>query len=205
MARSQTPSALQCVAVCCSVLQCVEVCCSVLQCVAVCCSVMQCDAVCCSVLQCVAVCCSVLRCVAVCCSVLQCVAARTQSLTQSEVKLLHPCCALLCPCCVFAAVFDCLIAPSEKTAIHCNTLQHTATHCITLQHCLIAPSEKLRLSHLCRSILPHVSRPSCNSSSARSRPDVTQKRRKPGKVDLWYTYSWHFRLTTVSVVRSRVV
>ena len=42
-------SALQCVAVCCSVLQCVAVCCSVLQCVAVCCSVLQCVAVCCSV------------------------------------------------------------------------------------------------------------------------------------------------------------
>jgi len=35
-------SALQCVAVCCSVLQCVAVCCSVLQCVAVCCSVLRC-------------------------------------------------------------------------------------------------------------------------------------------------------------------
>ena len=39
-------SALQCVAVCCSVLQCVDVCCSVLQCVAVCCSVLQCVAMC---------------------------------------------------------------------------------------------------------------------------------------------------------------
>ena len=93
-------SALQCVAVCCSVLVeesqpkrpranekwrvcgvCVViiepstgVCCSVLQGVAVCCSVLQCVAVCCSVLQCAAECCSVLQCVAVCCSVLQCVA-----------------------------------------------------------------------------------------------------------------------------------
>ena len=60
-------SALQCVAVCCSVLQCVSVCCSALQCVALCCRVF---AVCCSVLQCVVACCSVLQCVAVCCSVL---------------------------------------------------------------------------------------------------------------------------------------
>jgi len=49
-------SALQCVAVCCSVLPCVVVCCSALQCVVVCCSVLQCVVVCCSVLQCVAVC-----------------------------------------------------------------------------------------------------------------------------------------------------
>jgi len=94
-------SALQCVAVCCSMLQYVAVCCSVLQCVAlperknngasaihlikasvlqyvaVCCSVLQHVAVCCSVLQCVAVRCSMFQCfqcVAVCCSILQCVA-----------------------------------------------------------------------------------------------------------------------------------
>jgi len=90
-------SALQCVAVCCTVAKkgrrlygahCVVFCCSVLQCVAVCCSVLQCAAVYCKVLQCVAVCCRVvqgrvitcivqkcciaLQCVAVCCSVLQC-------------------------------------------------------------------------------------------------------------------------------------
>jgi len=87
-----TITAMQCVAVCCSVLQCVVVCCSVLQCVAVCCSVLQCVAVrsprglcdmthsyvchdsftCAAcVCSCVAVCCSVLQCVAVCCSVMR--------------------------------------------------------------------------------------------------------------------------------------
>jgi len=61
----ETARVLQCVAVCCSALQCVAVRCSVLQCIAVCCSALQCVAVRCSVLQCVAVCCSVLQCVAV--------------------------------------------------------------------------------------------------------------------------------------------
>jgi len=63
--------------VCCSALQCVAVYCSVLyqqtrtDGVHTCCNMLQFDTVCCSVLQCVAVCRSVLQCVAVCCSVLQ--------------------------------------------------------------------------------------------------------------------------------------
>jgi len=71
------------VAVCCSALQCIAVCCSVLRCiwyravvpvrlrwtVAVYYCVLQCVAVFCIVSQCVAVNCSVLQCVAVCCSV----------------------------------------------------------------------------------------------------------------------------------------
>ena len=93
-------SALQYVAVCCSVWQCAEVvlrfrvllhtfipkkivtkiseqvnmCYCMVQCAAVCCSVLQCAAVRFSALQCVAVCCIVLQCVAVRRSVLQCVA-----------------------------------------------------------------------------------------------------------------------------------
>ena len=88
IAKGQSGSVLQCVAVCyrvlqmrCSVLEWVAVCYSVLQRVAVCCSVLQ---LCCSLLQCVAVCCRARKksrktrvkkiCVAVFCSVLQCVA-----------------------------------------------------------------------------------------------------------------------------------
>jgi len=50
----------------CKVLQC-----SAVQSVAVCCSVIQCDTVQCSVVQRVAVCCSVLQCVVVCCGVMR--------------------------------------------------------------------------------------------------------------------------------------
>ena len=62
---------------------------------------MQCVAVCCSVLQGVAVCCSVLQCVAVCCSVLQCVAVRSPrglcDMTHSYVCLdLLTCVACVC-------------------------------------------------------------------------------------------------------------
>ena len=79
-------SALQCVAVRCSVemklsllsemllslcVCCSEWSCSALQCVAVCCSALQCVAVSSTELQCVVVCCSVLQCVAVSCSELQ--------------------------------------------------------------------------------------------------------------------------------------
>ena len=53
---------------CGSVSKSTAACCSAVQCVAVRCSVLLRAAVC--VLQCVAVCCSVLQCVAVCCSVL---------------------------------------------------------------------------------------------------------------------------------------
>jgi len=56
-AKALVGRVLQCVAM----RRCVAVHCSALQCVAVCCSVS-------CVLQCVAVCCSVLQCVAVCCS-----------------------------------------------------------------------------------------------------------------------------------------
>ena len=79
----------QCVAVCCSALQYVAVRCSVLQCVAVCCSALQCVAVRCSVFQCVLVSSSMLQCVAVSCSVLQCVVecvAVYRSKTKSTVK-----------------------------------------------------------------------------------------------------------------------
>jgi len=65
-APTQVYDLMECVAgcaVCRSVLECVA---SALQRVAVHCSVLQCVAVCCSVLQCVAVCCSVLQCVAEC-------------------------------------------------------------------------------------------------------------------------------------------
>ena len=54
------------IVVCCSALQCVAVCCSVYEHV---CVLMCSIVVCCSVLQFVAVCCSVLQCVAACCSV----------------------------------------------------------------------------------------------------------------------------------------
>jgi len=63
--------------VCCSALQCVAVRCSVLHLARsghpVHCSLLQCAAVCCSVLQCVAICCRLLQCVAVCCSVSSCI------------------------------------------------------------------------------------------------------------------------------------
>jgi len=73
---SRCSSALQCIAVCCSVSQLgfaghLRLSLDVLQCAAVCCSVMQCVAVCCNVLQCVAVCCRALPWNAMRCSMLQ--------------------------------------------------------------------------------------------------------------------------------------
>jgi len=83
------------------------VCCSALQCVAVCCSVSLFQRVAgncyCSVLQCVAVCCSVLQCVAACCSLLQCVKC-VETLREIAVKYIeqrgnfyrHPCRRVAC-------------------------------------------------------------------------------------------------------------
>jgi len=88
-------SALQCVAVRCSVFQCVAVCCSALQCAAVRCSVLQCVAVCFRALQCVSVRCSVFQCVALCCRVLLCFARDPWYWELREGFTVAVCCSVL--------------------------------------------------------------------------------------------------------------
>jgi len=132
-------SALQCVAVRCSVSQCVAVCRSALHCVAVRCNVSQCVTVCRSALQCVAVRCSVSQCVAVCCSASQCdlgllAAYRRHPIYFYESMFLRVCVHVDVSVPIYARVSHLCLAVS------CSALQCVQVHCSASASVVLAPS-----------------------------------------------------------------
>ena len=101
-----------------SALQCVAVCCSVLQGVAVCCRVLQYDAVCCSVLQRVAACCSVLQ------RLVACRCLRVRLLVLLNALQYVACVAAVLLQCVAAVLLQCVTIETGNWLIHTCDMTH---------------------------------------------------------------------------------